>query len=739
MWKIKINGIIQGVGFRPFIYRLAHQFKLNGYVHNTTSGVEIVISGDKKKFNHFIEKVRKNHPSGADIKDLQIDKIKTKNYNNFTIKESKRKKGFTLVSPDLAVCEDCAEELHNSKDSRYGYALINCTNCGPRYSIIQNLPYDRPMTSMKQFSMCSFCENEYNDPLNRRFHAQPVACPKCGPELRLLNSKFVSVKGDPIKKTIELLKKGKIIGIKGIGGFHIACNAQNDKAVLLLRKRKKRPRKPFAVMCYAEKLMEIVSVTSSQMKLLKSSQAPVLVLPKKEPDILSSVVAPYNPFLGVFLPYTPIHHLILSKYLPFLIMTSGNCQDEPIAKAEKDLEGLCDYYLTHNRAIINQNDDSIILPADKVNILARRSRGYVPLPIDLPVNTVPSLGVGAQLKLSFSLAKQKSLFLSPYLGNADNKKTMDFFSQTVDAYKRWFKIKPELVAADVHPDYFTTHFAKELRLPLVQIQHHFAHIVSVMAEYKLKEPVIGIAYDGTGYGPDGTIWGSEIMVADYTQYKRGFCLNDMPLPGGDASILHPLRIALAYLIQAGEDISVIKNISSMEKSIIEKQVENKFNIISTSSMGRLFDCVSALLGLIHEVTFEAEAAMRLEFSALKASSTRKRYPYSIEDNRIDIIPLLRALVKDIKNKTDINIIAQTFHNTIVFFTLDAVNKLNRLTNIKKVVLSGGVMQNRIIVNGLIRELERRGYEVFFPIQIPVNDGCISVGQVVAANVYSHSR
>ena len=432
MLRIKIKGVVQGIGFRPFIYRLAGELELKGYVANTTSGVEIEVSGAKKDINAFLERIKKEHPPTADIKQIIIqEEGKDVAYSTFSIKESIDKKGWTLISPDLAVCPDCLKEMDSPEDRRYKYAFINCTNCGPRYSVIEDLPYDRPKTTMKKFEMCDYCSKEYSNPLNRRFHAQPIACPECGPQLKLLDRQFKEVKGDPVENTIKFLLQGRIVGIKGIGGFHIACDPANEKTVAELRKRKNRPHKPFAIMVHPDKIHTIVQCDKAQFEILQFLAAPIVILRKQRngvrPSLLTSWklmsnegltpflenAAPDNNNLGVFLPYAPVHYMILNEKLPCLIMTSGNIQDEPIAVDEKDLKGLCDYYLTNNRPIKNRSDDSIIMPFNKGNIMVRRSRGFVPLPFDLPFAIMPTLACGAELKLTFSLGNEKTLFISP--------------------------------------------------------------------------------------------------------------------------------------------------------------------------------------------------------------------------------------------------------------------------------------------------------------------------------------
>jgi hydrogenase maturation protein HypF len=778
MLGIKINGIVQGVGFRPFIYKTAIELGLKGYVLNSTSGVEIEACGTKKNLESFVEKIKKEHPPTAFIRKFHIEEKEDIPYMEFTIKQSRNRKGFTQISPDLAVCEDCVKELFDESDPRFNYAFINCTNCGPRYSIIENTPYDRPVTSMKDFEMCDLCKGEYTDPLNRRFHAQPIACPTCGPQLKFLDKNFKEVKGDPIANTIKFLKEGKIIGIKGIGGFHIACDATNEQTVSELRKRKNRPHKPFAVMCYPEKISEVVEINEEQFELLKSPAAPIVILPKSEHthsftnssdsrsflnsfwgrnsqrnsvsenagvseeersntralERVAANVAPQNPNLGVFLPYAPIHHQILSNELPYLIMTSGNFHDEPIAAEEKELSGLCDFFLTHNRPILNRSDDSVIRASKPQNVMMRRSRGYVPSPIKLPFKTVQTLGAGAELKITFALSREDSFFLSPYIGNSNSKQTLDFYTDTLEKYKKWFELEPELVVCDLHPDYMTTRFAESTGLPLKKVQHHHAHIAAVMAEHHLDEPVIGIAYDGTGYGTDGAIWGGEIFLADYSKFERLFHLNYMPLPGGDAAIKHPIRIAYAYLLASGINPDFLENISEIEKRIISKQIENKFNIFRTSSMGRLFDCVAAMLGLFPKITFEAQSAMALEFlSGKKGISGKDNYPYNLKKDKIDIIPLIRAVANDVQRKEPLHKIAGKFHRTIINFTLEAIKKVHRKTGIKKVVLSGGVMQNKVLLEGISKVLTKNNFTVFVPSILPPNDGSISVGQVVVGN------
>ncbi|HID32817.1 MAG TPA: carbamoyltransferase HypF [bacterium (Candidatus Stahlbacteria)] len=734
MIRIKVKGIVQGVGFRPFIFRLARDLNLNGYVLNSSSGVTIEIEGKNGSLERFIKRLKTELPPIARIDELMTENLPDQGYRSFTIRESREEKGSTLISPDLATCSDCLREMRDHSDHRHQYPFINCTNCGPRYSIIYKTPYDRPNTTMKIFKMCPNCAAEYHDPLNRRFHAQPNACPTCGPGLTLLGPHLRKVKGDPITRTKELLINGKIIGIKGIGGFHIGVDPRIDNAILRLRQKKNRPHKPFAVMVRLEDLGAIVR--DSHPDLLRSPQAPILLLPKKSPNPLSEFVAPDNPYLGVFLPYAPIHHLLLGDDLPYLIMTSGNLADEPIARDESELVGLCDYFLTNDRPIENRVDDSIIFPTTSGPTILRRSRGYIPDPIDLIIKTVPTLACGGELKGTFGLARDHLLYLSPHLGDLESKETMDFFKETLDKYKRWFKIEPEIVACDLHPDYLTTRFAESLNLPLFRIQHHHAHIASVLIDNYQDTDVIGVAYDGTGYGTDGKIWGCEIMVANLKDFQRRFHLSYLPLPGGDKAVKRPVRIAISYLITSNVDYQFL-NCDPDEARVVRRQLDSGFNLPLTSSLGRLFDCISAILGLFDEITFEAQAAMGLEFLATPAI-TEKSYPYNIDGSEIDPRPLIRAIAHDVQDRVNPGIIARAFHNTVIAFTVEAIRILSDEAGIKTVALSGGVFQNRIILEGLINRLKEDSFDVLIHHKLPPNDGCVSAGQVAISNVSCYS-
>ncbi len=733
MLVININGIVQGVGFRPFVYKLASDLNLKGYVRNSSQGVEIKLTGTENNLQIFINHLQNDLPPAAKIESLIINIMPDCSFFSFLIIESIHNSGITDISPDLATCSKCATELAQKTDQRFNYPFINCTNCGPRYSIIESTPYDREFTSMKNFEMCDYCHSEYIDPLNRRFHAQPVACPDCGPQLILLDSQFQQIKGDPVDFTRKLLTKGNIIGIKGIGGFHLACLATDEGAVRKLRSRKRRPDKPFAVMCRAENLSQVVYYREKDMELLRSPAAPIVILPSKE-QIISSLVSPSLPTLGVILPYAPVHYLLLQDDIKFLIMTSGNNNDEPVAASEKELQNICDYFLTHDREILNRSDDSVIRSSEPENILIRRSRGYVPSPLKVKEELADSFAAGASMKLTFALAKKDSIYLSPYISNSDTIRSLAFYQETYEKYKKWFKINPQFAACDLQADFMSTRFAENLDIPLIRVQHHHAHIAAVMAEHNINEPVIGVAYDGTGSGYDGAIWGGEIMIADYQTCQRRLHLQYMPLPGGDSATKNPIRIAFAWLTQAHLDTDFLTEISPLEKKIITKQLASDLNVFYTSSLGRFFDCVTAMLGMFPSVSFDAQAAMALEFLCSGIDPMHcDPYNYYIEKDIIMISPILKEIIADIHNKIDHKIIAARFHRTIIDITLASVKIIHKETGINIVVLAGGVMQNAVILSNLLSLLQKNNFTVLTAGCIPPNDGSIAVGQIMIAN------
>ncbi|MGB3342027.1 MAG: carbamoyltransferase HypF [bacterium] len=742
--RVKVKGVVQGVGFRPFVYRLARDSNLKGYVRNTTNGVDIEVEGSEKNIAGFVTKLQTQNPRASRIETLEVIHLTSKLYKHFTIRKSKVGKGFTQISPDIATCRYCLIEFNDHQDRRYKFPFINCTNCGPRYSIIHKTPYDRKHTSMKYFSMCQDCAAEFRDVMDRRFHAQPDCCADCGPRLSLYTRTGTKVRcNDPVGRTAELLNQGKIIAIKGLGGFHIACDATNKRAVCRLRSLKNRPTKPFAIMTKPGDLSKIIDISAQEKEVINSPIAPIILVRKKK-SIICDAVAPNNPYLGVMVPYTPVHYLLL-EHIPYLVMTSANIQDEPIITEDNDIIGklghIVTHYLTHDRAILNRCDDSVGFHlVNKGFSIMRRSRGYAPAHIDLPCVVRPSLAVGPYLKNTFTLAKQNEAYVSPHIGDLNNRETMVFFKDMVRKYKNWFHIEPELIIHDLHPDYLSTKIARTMKGKKIGVQHHIAHVVSCLGEHGISERAIGIAFDGTGYGTDGKIWGSEFFIGDLNTQKRAAHLEYLPLPGGETSILKPYRIALAYVIKllGSRALSFTKSIlhkaSAQEIKVISKMLDQDRNVVYTSSMGRLFDSVAALLGLIHEITYEAEGAINLEYAA--RSGVRTYYPYVLEPTEpmvIKIMPLFEALINDIKKGIAKGVIAAKFHNTIAAFTLDVTEKLSKLYRVKKVCLSGGVFQNRYLLNLIVAKFEKAGFKVFFHKKLPTNDGCISYGQTIYAN------
>jgi hydrogenase maturation protein HypF len=734
--KLRIKGIVQGVGFRPFVYRLARSLNLKGFVRNTTNGVEIEIEGRQPDHARFVTMLYANAPPAARIDQIKIASLPTKDYKQFAIRDSKASKGFTQISPDIATCHDCLAEMNNPRDRRHRFPFINCTNCGPRYSIIRDTPYDRARTSMSVFGMCSMCASEFCSVEDRRFHAQPDCCSVCGPCYTLYSIDRRTIDSQhPLMKTASLLKQGKIIAIKGIGGFHIACDATNCATVKRLRSLKRRPTKPLAVMAAYKNLPRIVYLNRNEKNVIRSPIAPIMLLKKRRSQICEEV-SPQNPYLGVMLPYTPVHHLLLEE-IPYLIMTSANIQDEPIIKEGKEVAGtlgaLVSFYLDHNRAIENRCDDSVgyDLPGKGFSII-RRSRGYVPIPVELPLLVKPTLAVGPYLKNTFTLADHREAYVSPHIGDLDNLKTLEFFREMIDKYRRWFRIEPHLIVHDLHPDYLSTKIAQEMPGIKVGVQHHIAHFLSCLGENKVTDRAIGVIFDGTGFGVDGKIWGGEFFAGDLHDQHRVGHLEYLPLPGGESSIKKPYRIAIAYarvLLDRNLRIGPTREIR-----IINRMIDEDRNLVYTSSMGRLFDCVSAMLGVTTEITYEAEAAISLEYIA--APTVREHYPYRITDAQPCVVGLrdtLSAILKDKKAQVSNRRISARFHNTVVEFSLDVVRRIREKSGIDQVCFSGGVFQNRYLLSLMIKRFEKNGFNVHVHRLLPNNDGCISYGQVIAGN------
>jgi hydrogenase maturation protein HypF len=750
--KITIEGIVQGVGFRPFIYKLAKSHNLKGYVLNNPRGVQIEAEGSDIDLKKFLRALPESLPPQAYIDNLTEERLPPVCFSDFEIRESStEQKRTALISPDLAVCDDCLRELFNSKDRRYRYPFINCTNCGPRYTIIDDIPYDRPHTSMKTFTMCEACQEEYDDPANRRFHAQPNACWQCGPQVALWDSSQQRIDTkDSIAEAVTLLKGGSILAIKGLGGYHLAVDATNNSAVKRLRKLKLREEKPFAIMVPTlEYVRSLARVSPEDEHLLQSPQAPIVLLEKKDNSPLSSLVAPHNPCIGVMLPYTPLHHLLLKGNFTALVMTSGNLKDEPIVidnnEARKRLGPCVDFLLTHNRDIYLRSDDSVVKPltvnGTREEFITRRARGYIPRPIFLHEELTPLLAVGGEMKNTICLTREKTAFLSQHIGEMGYPETYNFFLKTVDHMKKILKIEPEAIACDLHPGYSTTQFAdSQHNLPVYKIQHHHAHIISCLADNRIRDRVIGVVLDGTGYGTDGTIWGGEFLIANYTSFKRVAHLSPLPLPGGEQAIKNPWRMTLSYLATFMDgcedlDLDVMKKRTDKEKEMVLKLIKSRFNSPLTSSMGRFFDAVSALLNICEHSTYEGQAAMELEMAL--EGETEDSYPllYHNENGCLTISPepLIREICSDIRKAKPIGYISTTFHNSIVGMIIETCSKLRDAFSINRVALSGGCFQNTYLLSRSIERLTSEGFEVFRHQKVPPNDGGLALGQALIAN------
>jgi hydrogenase maturation protein HypF len=746
---IHINGIVQGVGFRPFIYNLALKYDLTGWVRNSASGVDIEVTGHKTTLDIFQSLIPQAAPPLAQIDSIEIEAINHKGFESFKILSSQNKTtDFIPISPDIAICEQCQAELFDPTNRRFRYPFINCTNCGPRFTIIKEIPYDRPMTTMAEFEMCPDCREEYENPRDRRFHAQPVACPVCGPQvwLEISPGKRHSEKDTAIQKARQILANGEILAIKGLGGFHLACDATNPQAVARLRQRKNRPAKPFALMAYDIKtIRKFVEMSLAEEELLLSPQAPILLISKKPGNKIAETTAPGQANLGFMLPYTPLHLLLLEKeagYPEVLVMTSGNLSDEPILRendsAREKLAGIADAFLMHDRPIYRRIDDSVFTIINRKQYPIRRARGYAPNPIRLNESIPQILAVGPQMKNTFCLTRGGYAFLSHYIGEMENWETYQDYQKAIQHYESLFRIRPEAIGYDLHPDYLSTKYALQRaetdHLPAYPIQHHHAHLAAGMIENQIspQETIAGFIFDGTGYGSDGTIWGGEVLIGNCLGFNRPFYLKPVPLPGGDAAIRTPARMALstlwAYKLPWGSDLAPIGALSAKELNTLRVQLERDINSPLTSSMGRLFDAVSALIGVRERVTYEAQAAIELE--ALADADELRYYPWQMDDNQINVKPVLEGILTDLANGETKPIISARFHNTITEICLQLAKKIQEKFNIHRIVLSGGVWQNQLLLEKTITQLSDNGFHPLIHRQTPPNDGCVAFGQAM---------
>jgi hydrogenase maturation protein HypF len=748
---LRVRGIVQGVGFRPFVYGLAARWALAGHVGNDADGVFIEVEGVDVALAQFQHALTADAPPLSHIESVAVTTIEATGQNTFTILDSQA--GATVrahIPPDVGLCADCLRELFDPADRRYRYPFINCTHCGPRFTLIRGIPYDRATTTMAGFAMCPACAAEYHDPRSRRFHAQPIACPTCGPHLWYTTAEGRNeVRGDEaaLEAARAALRAGAIIAVKGVGGFHLACEATNDEAIARLRERKGRVDKPFAVMaCDLAAVRAFAHVDAAEAALLTSPQRPILLLRKRaDAGGLSAGVAPGNPYVGVMLPYTPLHHLLLDG-TP-LVMTSGNLSGEPICigneEAQARLTPLVDAFLFHDRPIHTPCDDSVLRVHGGGELPIRRSRGYTPYPIKLPTPGPSVLATGGELKNTFCLAHDGYAFLSQHIGDMENVETLDAFERAQAHLTALYRATPQAIVCDLHPGYLTTRWAEahaaQSGLPLVRVQHHHAHIAAVMAEHALgaEQRVIGICLDGTGYGMDGTIWGGEVLVADYTSFERIAYLNPVPLPGGDAAIKRPYRMALANLWAAGldwdDDLPPVAACTPAERRILSRQFEMGINSVPTSSMGRLFDAVAALLGVRQTVSYEAQAAIELE--GLTDLTARGAYPFEIITNPngalvIDPAPMLGALVADMRARTNVGAMAWRFHAGVANVLTQVCLRLRKAERGSVVALSGGVFQNIRLLEALTQRLQGAGFTVLTHCRVPPNDGGLALGQAV---------
>ena len=747
--EIGITGIVQGIGFRPYIYNLAQRHLIRGWVFNNEKGVFIDAEGEDGHLDQFIQEIPKLAPPLARIESFQVKPVKPFGYTTFEIRKSEEaQEKFVLISPDVATCDQCLSELFSPKNFRYRYPFINCTLCGPRFTIIKDIPYDRHKTTMIPFVMCPVCQKEYEDPSDRRFHAQPNACPTCGPSLRLEDGDGKEVAGDAIEETLNLLSQGQILAIKGLGGFHLACDARNNVAVSSLRSRKFREDKPFAVMCRnIEEVEEHCDVNEGEERLLLSVERPIVILKKKEHSAIAHAVAPYQNSLGVMLPYSPLHHLLLNGSLKTLVMTSGNVSDEPISYKNEEgshrLSNIADHFLFHNREIHMRCDDSVTRIFEGKSYILRRSRGYVPFPIKLPYPLEMILACGGELKNTFCLTRGQYAFMSHHIGDLENLETLTSFEEGIDHFKRLFYIEPKAVAYDLHPDYLSTQYALSIPdIPRIGVQHHHAHIVSVMAENGMEGDVIGVALDGTGFGLDETIWGGEFIKANLRDFDRLAHLKKVPMPGGSMAIKEPWRMAMVYLSEAFGDEAIDLKIDLMERidfqkwDILKRAIEKKINTPWTSSMGRLFDAVSSLLSIRDEVHYEGQAAVELEMIA--DQEVKEGYPFHIRQAEtlmvIDSAEMIRGIVRDLKDGIHSSKISGKFHRTVARLIIETCEAIRSREKLNRVVLSGGVFQNIFLLSLVATGLRDSGFDVYTHHLVPPNDGGISLGQAVVAHM-----
>lgn len=741
--KIVIRGVVQGVGFRPFIFRLAKELGIKGWIINSSQGVFIDAEAERNTLESFIIRIETDKPKNSYIQSFEHTWLDAEGFASFEIRESKESGIKTaLVLPDISTCNDCLEEIFDPDNRRYLYPFTNCTNCGPRYSIIADLPYDRCKTTMGEFEMCPECRAEYSDPLNRRFHAEPTACPKCGPQVTLtgIDGKVLYEKHEAILGAVKALRDGKIIALKGIGGYQLLCDASNAEGVRTLRKRKRRSEKPFALMFPDPEMVKAeCEVSESEMRLLNSVEAPIVLLKKKK-NILSAIsseCAAGNPYLGVMLPYSPLHHILMKELGLPIVATSGNISEEPICinepEAYEKLADIADYFLIHNRKILRHVDDSIARIAGGNEVMLRRARGYAPLPIVLNNINGVTLAAGPHLKNTIAVNKLNNVFISQHIGDLENVESINAFKRVINDIRSFYELAPEKVICDLHPDYISTKHAESLQLPLYKVQHHYAHVLSCMAENELDgDDLLGVSWDGTGYGTDGTIWGGEFIVPQGVNFRRAAYFKPFRLPGGEQAIHDVWKIGLALLYSIyGKEFTELDNISFLKRNdigLVKQLLEKNINSPVTTSAGRLFDGVSAIIGIRNTASFEAQAAMELEFAA-DDFKTNEYFSFSIDGTGDSLIfnweNIIKGIIADLNGSVPKGIIAAKFHNSLA----EAIVQIAQKLNFTKVLLTGGCFLNKYLFEKSVNRLTEEGFKVYTQQRVPPGDGGISLGQM----------
>jgi len=743
--SVVIRGAVQGVGFRPFVFRLATSLGLAGHVRNSSSGVFVEAEGDEESIADFLLRLEREKPPLAFIQSLESRLLDPSGLGPFAIlasDESGKKSAFVL--PDVATCPDCLREILDPNDRRFHYPFTNCTNCGPRFTIIEALPYDRSRTTMRIFPMCARCRKEYEDPRDRRFHAEPTACPACGPGLALWDPKGAvrSSEHDALLEAADAIGRGLIVALKGLGGFHLLVDARNEDAVRRLRARKRREEKPLAMMVPSiEDARMISAVSDLEERLLRSPESPIVLLRRKEGDGIAPSVAPRNPYLGLMLPYTPLHHLLLRALGFPIVATSGNLSDEPICTDEKDalarLGEIADRFLVHDRPIERHVDDSIARVTLGRELVLRRARGYAPLPLPLGRSVPESIAVGAHLKNAVAVARGERVFLGPHIGDLDTAESREAHRRSIRSLAALHEIRPERVVCDLHPDYFSTREAEMLGPPVERVQHHHAHVLACRAENELEGRVLGVAWDGTGYGPDRSVWGGEFLLVVDDGFRRVASLRPFLLPGGETAAREPRRSALGVLFEmlgedlfGRDDLLPLRAFSQEERAVLRTMLAKRVQSPVTTSAGRLFDAVSSLLGIRQTMSFEGQAAMELEF-AIPDSAPDEEYPFRLargEDRLlVDWEPIVRAILEDAARGTSAGAIAAKFHNALA----SSIAAVAREVGEERVLLTGGCWQNDYLLRRTVRALRAGAFRPYWHQRVPPNDGGIALGQAAA--------